>query len=138
MHRVFFHVFIKWGSDELFNRFVVAPTLDADPTDSFEEFSTAGMPGCIGSTDACHVGMLNCPNQLALHNSGFKMSMTTRTFNLTANHRRQILSTTSGHPGRWNDKTPVWFDDFVMCERWEDPAKQHLHFAWQRQQRKNS
>ena len=29
------------------------------------------------------------------------------------NHRRQILSTTVGYPGRWNDKTVVWFDDFV-------------------------
>jgi len=38
---------------------------------------------------------------------------TARTFNLTVNHRRQILSTTQGHPARWNDKTLVLFDDFV-------------------------
>ena len=113
VHRCFFHVFIKWGSDHLFNRFVKAPSHSEDPTDSFKEFETAGMPGCIGSTDACHVGMLNCPSQLSLHNSGFKMNMPTRTFNLTANHRRRILSTTSGHPGRWNDKTLVRFDEFV-------------------------
>ena len=72
------------------------------------------MPGCIGSTDACHVGMLNCHNQLRIRNSGFKMNMPTRTFNLTANHRRKILSTTTGHPGRFNDKTLVRFDKFVM------------------------
>ena len=41
------------------------------------------------------------------------MSMTTRTYNLTVNHRRQILHSTTGHPGRWNDKTLVRFDSFM-------------------------
>jgi hypothetical protein len=36
-----------------------------------------------------------------------------RTYNLTCNHRRQILHTTSGHPGRWNDKTLIRFDTFI-------------------------
>ena len=113
VHRCLFHASINWGSNHLFNRLVRALSHSEDPTDSFKEFETARMPGCIGSTDACHVGMLNCPSQLSLHNSGFKMNMPTRTFNLTANHRRRILSTTSGHPGRWNDKTLVRFDEFV-------------------------
>ena len=34
------------------------------------------------------------------------------TDNLTCNHRRQILRTTSGHAGRWNDKTLIRFDTF--------------------------
>jgi hypothetical protein len=29
------------------------------------------------------------------------------------NHRRQILHSTTGHPGRWNDKTLVRFDSFM-------------------------
>ena len=29
------------------------------------------------------------------------------------NHRRKILATTAGMPGRWNDKTVVRFDGFV-------------------------
>ncbi len=44
---------------------------------------------------------------------GGKSSHTTRTYNLTCNHRRKILSTTTGNPGRWNDKTLVRFDEFV-------------------------
>ena len=40
--------------------------------------------------------------------------MPSRTYNLTCNHRRRILSSTRGHPGRWNDKTLVLFDEFVM------------------------
>jgi len=40
-------------------------------------------------------------------------ALTTRAFNITVNHRRRILSTTKGYPGRWNDKTLVTFDDFM-------------------------
>ena len=72
------------------------------------------MHGCIGSTDGCHVGMLNCPFQLMQFNMGCKLNMQTRTHNLTCNHRRRILHTTSCHPGRWCDKTLVRFDEFVM------------------------
>ena len=32
---------------------------------------------------------------------------------MTVNHRRRILSTTTGHPSRWNDQTLVRFDKFV-------------------------
>ena len=41
------------------------------------------------------------------------MKHTARTYNITVNHRRRILSTTTGHPSRWNDKTLVRFDKFV-------------------------
>jgi hypothetical protein len=34
-------------------------------------------------------------------------------FQITVNHRRKILSTTAGMPGRWNDKSVVRFDGFV-------------------------
>jgi hypothetical protein len=46
---------------------------------------------------------------------GGKQHLTTRTFNLTVNHHRRILSTTAGYPGRWNDKTLVLFDTFVRA-----------------------
>ena len=31
----------------------------------------------------------------------------------TVAHTRQILGTTCGHPGTWNDKTLVLFDELV-------------------------
>lgn len=44
----------------------------------------------------------------------FRTSWTTRTYNLTVNHKRQILNSTTGHPGRrWNDETLVRFDACV-------------------------
>ena len=44
---------------------------------------------------------------------GYKDAHTARTYNLTSNHRRRILSSTKGHPARFNDKTLIQFDDFV-------------------------
>ena len=32
---------------------------------------------------------------------------------LAVNHRRRILSSTTGHPCRWNDKTLINFDTFA-------------------------
>jgi hypothetical protein len=50
---------------------------------------------------------------MANAHKGVKLPMPSRTYNLTVNHRRQILSTTRGHPSRWNDKTLVLFDAFA-------------------------
>eukprot|EP00957_Ditylum_brightwellii_P085040 6466331-Ditylum_brightwellii.AAC.1 len=36
-----------------------------------------------------------------------------RTYNISANHRHNILSSTLGHPAGWNEKTLVLFDDFL-------------------------
>ena len=56
-----------------------------------------------------------------------KNSLTTRTLNLTCNHRRRILHTTNGGPGRWNDKSMVRLDTFVsgICK---DGEVKTLHF----------
>ncbi|KAL7480196.1 hypothetical protein ACHAW6_005892 [Cyclotella cf. meneghiniana] len=36
-----------------------------------------------------------------------------RLYNITVNHRRRILHSTKGGPGRWNNKTMILFDTFV-------------------------
>jgi hypothetical protein len=46
-----------------------------------------------------------------------KSSHTTRTFNLRCIHRRQILHTTRGSPGCWNDMTMISFDTFLTNVR---------------------
>ena len=55
------------------------------------------------------------------------MSSTARTYNLAVNHRRQILHSTTGHPGRWNDKTLVRFDSF-MSELWNGAFDSTMSF----------
>jgi hypothetical protein len=42
-----------------------------------------------------------------------KLYETNNSFNITTNHRRLILATTSGHPSIYNDKTLIRFDTFV-------------------------
>ena len=42
-----------------------------------------------------------------------KFAHMARTYNMTVNHRRRILSTTHGHPARFNDKSLVLFDHFL-------------------------
>ena len=83
----------------------------------FNKFQIAGMPRRIDSTNTCHVWRLDGPHAFWLQNSGFKVSVPTRTYNLTCNHRQQILSSTKGYSGRWNDKTLVWFDELVTDVR---------------------
>ena len=78
------------------------------------EMSIAGFPGCFGSTDATHIPMEGCANRLRQTHSGFKLPYPSRTYNLTANHRRYILHTASGHPARWNDKTLQRFDTLMV------------------------
>ena len=111
--RVFFHAWIEWGSTTLYSEWVKLPTTLADIADHSHEFSLAGFPGCIGSTDATHVLLERVSYRLRQAHLGFKLAHTARTYNLTVNHRRQILSSTAGHPCRWNDKTLVLFDRFV-------------------------
>ena len=75
----------------------------------------AGFPGCIGSTDATHISLDKVTASFRQTHIGYKMGSvtTTRTYNLTVSHRRQILHTTNGHPGRWNDKTLIRLDSFM-------------------------
>lgn len=113
-HRQFFHVFIEWGSTVLFDEWVNPPDSTVDLMNHTAEYSCAGFNGCIGSVDATHVAMERCSHWLWQSNKGFKLNAPSRTYNIVVNHRRKILSTTSGHPAGWNDKTLQLFDEFLV------------------------
>ena len=113
-HRQFFHVFIQWGSTTLYDMFVSYPKQKEEVKLHTNEMEVAGFHGCIGSTDATHVSMARCPSSRSNENLGHKESLPSRSYNITVNHLRQILYTTAGHPARWNDKTLVLFDEFIM------------------------
>ena len=57
---------------------------------NMKEFDLAGFPGCVDLCDCTHI-VSKC--------LGAKNSLTTRTFNLTCNHRQHILHMTNGGPG---------------------------------------
>lgn len=77
------------------------------------EFTMAGLPGACSSSDATSIVHKMCSHRLQHHHKGFKSKHPTRTYNLTVNHRRLILGTASGHPGSFNDKTVVLYDNFI-------------------------
>jgi hypothetical protein len=113
-HRQFFHRFIEYGSTILFDRYVVTPTTAEQAAPHMHEMNLAGFHGCCGSADATHVMMERCCHRLKQQHQGPKLNLPSRTYNITVNHRRRILYTTTGHPARWNDKTIQLFDRFMM------------------------
>ena len=78
------------------------------------EYTSAGLNGCIASMDATHIAMERCPYIRSNHHKGAKLTAPSRTYNVCVNHRRRILSTTCGHPARWNDKTLVLYDSLAV------------------------
>ena len=111
--RLFLHKFIEFGSTLLYSKHVTIPTTEEELQDCEVEYHKAGFPGCIGSSDATHIVMEKCKYSLRQLHLGYKLTHTARTYNITVNHRRRILSSTKGHPARFNDKTLCLFDDFI-------------------------
>lgn len=112
-HRQFLHQFIEYGSDVLVAKYINPPTTAEEYSHHQREYTMGGLNGAGFSTDATNVIMWRCAHNLKQMNMGFKQNHTARTYNLTCNHRREILYTTGGHPSRWNDKTLAYFDGFL-------------------------
>ena len=117
VQRVFFGQFIEYGSTVLYQRYVVNAASSADVGSFQRIFALAGFDGAMGSSDATQVGMLQCPSWAGINHKGFKLAIPSRNYNATVTHYRQILGTTCGHPGTWNDKTLVLFDDLIKGDK---------------------
>jgi hypothetical protein len=113
VHRVFFNCFIEYGSTVLYKKYVIDAASKADVAHFQNVFGLAGFDGAMGSSDGTNIGMLTCPNWAVIGHKGFKLAIPSRNYNATVTHARQILGTTCGHPGTWNDKTVVLFDDLI-------------------------
>ena len=115
-HRQFLHKFLNCGSGTLHQRWVRLPLLE-DLEDNGHEYTMAGFHGAVGSMDGTHVIQWCVSHSQQNNHLGFKDKHTTRTYNLTCNHRRRTLCTTTGHPGTCNDKMLVRFDEIIMAVR---------------------
>jgi hypothetical protein len=113
VHRCFFHKFVDFGRHVLYPQHVKFPTNASQAQTHMAEFTISGFPGCVGSSDCTHIATERCKYALRNQHIGQKSSHPTRSYSLTANHRRQILHTSSGGPGSWNDQTMVRHDNFV-------------------------
>ena len=117
INRVFLHCFLEYGSTILYKKWVLNPSLNANVNELEKLFRLAGFNGCIGSSDATHVGMLCCTSWAQILHKGFKLNIPSRTYNMTVDHTRKILGSTLGHPATWNDKTVILFDELVCKVR---------------------
>lgn len=113
VHRRFLKVFTVACRQHLYPKWVKRPETEEEIEDCMSEFVEAGFNGCIGSADVTHIVLERCHARLKNQNLGGKSSHTTRGFQIVVNHRRQIIASTVGYPGRWNDQTVVRFDGFV-------------------------
>jgi hypothetical protein len=111
--RNFVHIFLEYGSDILYKRYIKAPSTKEEALTHMHEYTCAGFPGAIASTDATSIELKKVPQSAKNAHLGFKSSKTARTYNVTVNHRRKILSTTTGHPATWNDMSICMYDEFL-------------------------
>ena len=111
VNRIFYIRFIEYGSKVMFQKYVVNKSKNIDNANNEILYRMAGFNGCLGSSDATHIIMLKLASWATIAHKGFKLNLPARTYNLTVSHTKQILSTTTGHPSTWNDKTIVLFDE---------------------------
>jgi hypothetical protein len=133
-HRQFFHLFIDFCSDKLYDKYVTDYRTDNNLARDAYDFGAAGLPGVLGSLDATHVPLEKCSVCTQVNHKGFKMSVPARTYNITVNHRRYIISTTKGCPAAWNDKSVVKFDNFAMEVK---KTNKYDHFSFMMYEKEN-
>ncbi len=95
VHCCFFNVFIRFGSTVLYKKLVLTPVNLPKTKSNMNDYTQAGFPGCVGSSNCTHIVTEPCHYNLKNNHIGAKSLQTTWTFNLTCNHRRHILHTTN-------------------------------------------
>jgi hypothetical protein len=76
VHRCFFHKFCAKGAKVLSLMYVKVPKTLQDLRACEKEYSAAGFPGCVGSTDATHIPLEKLSFGLRQGHLGYKMSST--------------------------------------------------------------
>jgi hypothetical protein len=112
-HRRFFHEFAKKFAEDQFEHWVHPPRDDEELADWMREYTEAGFPGAFGSVDGVHILWEKCSSQLKNLCKG-KEAYCTLAYNVTVNHRRQIISCTNGFYGSHNDKTMARWDSLTQ------------------------
>ena len=57
--------------------------------------------------------MLSCPQWARNGRKNFKLNHSARSYNVTVYHFHQILCSTVGHPGSYNNKTLILYDALI-------------------------
>ena len=92
MHHDFFHRFVAFGANKLY------ATSLKEIRECDHAYRIAGLPGCIGSTDATHIPLEKVSFRIQQSDLGFKIAASRWMYNLTVNHKREILHTATFWP----------------------------------------
>ena len=100
---MFFHCFLDYGSVVLYAIYIRPLTCaeEAKARHTGEYYAVTGFTGAIGSTDVTHILIERVDYRMRQTHIGFKMTHTARTYNITVNHRRQILAQLAGTTKHW-------------------------------------
>ena len=71
--RLFIQKFIIWGSTTLYDKYVKCPMSPDELGDCEQEFDLAGLPGCVGLTNATHIIIEKCPYKLRQLHMDYKL-----------------------------------------------------------------
>ena len=112
VHRCFF---LSWTAkmSSIQKEYIFMPTNEEQFARVVGEYSTRGLPGCVGSVDCVHVGWDKCPSMYKNMYTG-KEGFPSIAYEVICTSRKFIQSVSVGHPGTRNDKHIVRTDDSVM------------------------
>ena len=122
----------------MYVKYVCTPTTSDEIGKHMDEFKLTGLPGACGSSHATYIIHKMCSHRIARVCKGFKIKHPSQTYNLTANHHQEILATTDGHSGSFNDKTVVIYDDFICVIKIRDIFNDYKFEIFWRQGEKKS
>ena len=111
VQRVFFHIFIDYGSTELYKKHVMDCMYKNVHT---SDYTRLGFNGAVASMDGVHITTERCEASKRNLHLAHKSSLTSRAYNVSCNHRKQILNSTRGAPCTFNDKSLFLRDEFAM------------------------
>jgi hypothetical protein len=80
VHCCFLYVFIQFVSTVLYKKWVLSPVNLPKAKSNMNEYTQAGFPGCIGSSNCTHIVTKQCQYNLKNNHIGAKSLQTTRTF----------------------------------------------------------
>jgi hypothetical protein len=108
--------FRRWFREEIYPKFVYAPTTESDIAAAMGPYIAFGLNGAIGSTDAVHIHWDKCPAGHKTFEQG-KEGFPTIVFNVTVKHDGKAIHISSSAIGSCNDQTLIRFDEFIHLLR---------------------
>ena len=67
----------------LYDKYVTIPAKNLSASELEKLFKQAGFNGCIGSSDATHIGMWSCASYATMQHKGHMLNIISRSYNIS-------------------------------------------------------